>query len=336
MNKSRNRNVGRIVAVVATIVVITALFLLLVETDEVLRQLATANLRLLLAASGALILGLLAFAVRWRALLGNNPQLLFTFHASNLGHAGNIIIPFRAGEPIRILVMGSGSTVSFTAATTSVIVERLFEQVMRLLALGAAVFVGVGLELNLTTVLSGIGFLAIGFGAVAWLVAHQEYTLSKGVPLLARLPRVTEENARSSLADLLENLKAVANPRQFAKILLLSLLTWFLFGGFFYLTLRALGSSFAPEQQLAVSLGALALSPPSAPTQPGLFHASVVAPLAALGFDPESLTAYAVLLHIQEMFWIILLAIWALFATGSSVGKLFRARGASSASDPAP
>ena len=96
------------------------------------------------------------------------------------------------------------------------------------------------------------------------------------------------------------------------------------FWGFFYVTLLALGQGFPPDERLAVSLGALALSPPSAPTQPGIFHASVVVPLAAVGFNEVTLTAYAVLLHILEMVWMIGLALWGLAQTGLSVGAMLR------------
>jgi uncharacterized membrane protein YbhN (UPF0104 family) len=157
-------------------------------------------------------------------------------------------------------------------------------------------------------------------------VSNQDFTLDRGTRLLARLPRVTEETAHRSISDLLQNLETVSKPRQFALILLWSVITWSLFWGFFYLTLLSLGTSFAPKQQLAVSLGALALSPPSAATQPGIFHASIVIPLAALGIDPEALTAYAVILHILEMFWIVGLATWGLIATGSSLQAFFKSK----------
>jgi hypothetical protein len=240
-----------------------------------------------------------------------------------MGHAGNMLIPFRAGEAIRILVMGSSQIVSFTSATTSVVVERLFEQLMRFVVLGLAIAVGVGLEVTPTTLLGGLGLLIFGFGAVGWLVNHPDFTRSKGTQLLAKLPRVTKETAHQSVSDLLQNLAAVSKPRQFIQILLLSGITWLLFWGFFYVTLLALDTTFLPQQRLAISLAALALSPPSAPTQPGIFHASIVVPIAALGFDPETLTAYAVILQAIEMFWMIGLALWGLLATGSSLSIFF-------------
>jgi uncharacterized protein (TIRG00374 family) len=322
LEKATNQNRKRVLVVAVIIVLIAILFALLVDIQAVTWQLKAADIRFLIAASIMLLCGLAAYAIRWRALLGNKPGLLFTFHASNMGHAANILIPLRAGEAVRILVMGTEKTVSFTEATTSVVVERLFEQLMRLLTIGAAILVGVGLQLSPSAVIGGIGFLALGFGAIAWLVGNQSFTLAKGSRLLAKLPRVTEEKARIAIADLLENLEGVSKPRHFALILFWSLITWAFFWAFFYLTLLSLGDVFPTQQRVAISLGAMALSPPSAPTQPGIFHASIVVPLAAIGIDAETLTAYAVLLHILEMFWMIGLAIWGLIATGSSLRSL--------------
>jgi len=322
VDEKTNQNTKRILGMLVIILVIAVLFFLLVDLQAVFQQLKAADQRLLVAASIMLILGLAAFALRWVALLEYKPGLLFTFHASNMGHAGNIIFPFRAGEAIRILVMGTDESVSFTEATTSVVVERLFEQLMRLLTFGAAILVGLGLQLSAGAVISGIAFLILGFGTIAWLVSNQEFTLDKGSRLLAKLPRVNEDKARKSISDLLENLTGVSKPRRFAIILLWSVTTWVFFWAFFYLTLLSLGDIFSSEQRWAISLGAMALSPPSAPTQPGIFHASIVLPLSAIGIDTEALTAYAILLHILEMFWMIGLGIWGLIATGSSLSSL--------------
>lgn len=292
------------------------MFVFFVEWAVVWRLLQTAVLHYLLLASGLLVGGLWAYAVRWRVLLANQPGRLHTFHAANIGHAGNIIIPARAGEALRIVVMGRSEAVSLTTATSSFVVERLFEQVMRLAALGGAVVYGVGLAVTPGTVLGGFGFVALALAGLAWLLRRREAVLARGPVWLARLPRVTEAGARESLTDLLDNLTAVSEWRQLALVTFWSLAAWALFWGFFYASLLALGDVFPTSARLAVSLGALALSPPSAPTQPGIFHASVVAPLTAVGFAAEALTAYAVLLHLLEMLWMIGLALWGLAQTG--------------------
>lgn len=313
------KQIWQIVGLLVVIGIIVALFVWFVDLAAVGEALQTADLTLLLLASLFLILGLLFYAMRWRLLLGNKPSLQQTFHASNIGHAGNIIVPARAGEAMRIVVMGRGGAVSYTAATSSFVVERLFEQLLRLLALVVAVAVGAGIELSPASMIGGVAVLVLAFAGFQWMIRHSERVLARWPVRLAKLPRVTEDGARRSLTDLLDNLTAVSEPKQLALVMLTSLLAWGFFWGFFYVTLLALADSVPPADRLAVSLGALALSPPSAPTQPGIFHASVVVPLTAVGFDEVALTAYAVLLHILEMVWMIGLAFWGLAQTGLSV-----------------
>jgi uncharacterized protein (TIRG00374 family) len=338
MNQNSQLSAKRIVGVMVVIVVIIAIFFLLVDLEEVLEQLETADPLLLLLASAAFIAGLLLFATRWRVLLNYEPGLMFTFHASNLGHAGNILLPFRVGEAIRILVMSTDEEVSLAESTSSFVIERLFEQSMRLLAVMGALLIGVGLETSRQALVGGILFVIVGFAVVLYLANHPQFTLSKGTRLLAAIPRVSEERAYEATADFLANLSSIAHPRRFFIVLGWSLLSWSLFWLFFFLTLRALDTGLSLQDQIAISMGALAVSPPSAATQPGLFHASVVAPLSAVGFDTELITAYAVLLHILEMIWLIILAAWALFATKitlSEIRDLFRTQDPGSAA-PTP
>ncbi|MCA9898068.1 MAG: flippase-like domain-containing protein [Ardenticatenaceae bacterium] len=318
------KQIWQIVGLLVVIGAIVALFVWFVDLQAVGEVLSTAVPTHLILASVLLILGLLFYALRWQLLLGNKPTLLQTFHASNIGHAGNIIVPARAGEAMRIVVLGRSEAVTYTEATSSFVVERLFEQLMRLLALVAAVAVGAGIELSPGSILGGVAVLVLTFGGIQWLVRRRERVLARWPARFARLPRITEDGARRTLTDLLDNLTAVSEPKQLAKVMGSSLLSWGCFWGFFYVTLLALGQGFPPDERLAVSLGALALSPPSAPTQPGIFHASVVVPLAAVGFNEVTLTAYAVLLHILEMVWMIGLALWGLAQTGLSVGAMLR------------
>ncbi len=324
---------------IVVIAVIIAIFLLLVDLEAVLAQLQSADPLMLLLASVAFIAGLAAFAARWRAILGYEPGLMFTFHASNLGHAGNILLPFRFGEAVRVLVMGTDEEVSLAESTSSFVVERLFEQSMRIMAVMGAVLIGVGLETSSGALIGGVIFVIVGFTTVLWLANHPNFTLQKGTRLISAIPRVSEERAHQATADFLENLSGIAQPRRFAIVLGWSFVSWGLFWLFFFITLRALNTGLTLQDQIAVSLGALAVSPPSAATQPGLFHASVVGPLAAVGFATELLTAYAVLLHILEMIWLIILATWGLLATKISlreIGDLFRPEETSGSSTPSP
>ena len=73
---------------------------------------------------------------------------------------------------------------------------------------------------------------------------------------------------------------------------------------------------------LALSLGALMMIPPSSPALPGVFHAQIVLPFAALGISSSYLTAYAIVLHALEAGMILSLGVLALLFSGISMGDL--------------
>ncbi|MBI3925049.1 MAG: flippase-like domain-containing protein [Armatimonadetes bacterium] len=311
-------------AVVALLAVAlgTGLLASLVDLNRISAVLLKADLGALAGASALLVLGLIAYAARWRAILGEKPSWLHTFHASNIGHAGNLLTPIRLGEPARVVAIARSPRVTLPEATASFGVERMFEQLLRLVALAAAVALGARLEVSAATWTAGGLTLAAATAGVLVLVARREQVVRAGSPLLARLPGITEERARGCLAGSLGNLAGMASPGRFFQVLGWSLLTWALFWAYHYLTLTALGPAFSAEQAPALALAALALAPPSAPTAPGLYHASIAAPLAALGFDGDSLAAYAILLHLLQMAWMFAFGLWGMSAIGLKLGDM--------------
>lgn len=301
------------------IAVILFFFVRLIDFRAVGRTLQAADPRLLLLASAMLIAGMVAYAVRWRRIMADQPPFALTFHAANAGHAGNIIIPLRGGEVLRIIILGQSQYASYAEATSSYGVERVLELIMRYLALLLAILYGVGLPFNSLTAVFTIGGLAGILLLIVWLVNHPDEALTHIPPVIGRLPLINEQQARGWVGDALNSLQSVGTPRAFALVIGLSLVTWAFWGAFFYLTLLALGDAFAAGTHLPVTLAAVALSPPSAPTQPGIFHASIVAPLAALGYDQIALTAFAIAAHALQMVWMIGFGLYGLARSGATL-----------------
>jgi hypothetical protein len=232
------------------------------------------------------------------------------FHAANVGHLTNILVPLRAGEPARIVLVARRSIITVPQATSSVAVERWFEQVMRLITLLAAVSLGTGVEATGGTFLGGLAFIGLALASMILLTQKQDWVQRTVPRWLARIPRLTEEQSRRGLAGFLAGFEGVTSSHRLITAMVWSILTWGSFLGTHLLAIAALPGVFRSEQQLAVALGALALAPPSAPTQPGIFHASVVAPLALVGYNTEALTAYAVLLHGLQILGMGVFGIW--------------------------
>jgi uncharacterized protein (TIRG00374 family) len=300
------------------ILVPLALLAWFVDWEMVLRLLRRINTWQLVLASVFLVVGYLAFAQRWRLLLSGRPQFMPTFHASNAGNLANTLLPVRPGDAARIVMLGGSDDLSYALVTSSIIVERWFEQVMRLAALGGAMIFGMGMAVSVWTIAGILVFLVGVYGIMLWMLWRREFVLDRLPKWLARIPRVKEDSTRQVLANLIDGLAGVSSTRYLIVLLVWSCITWGLYWAFHYTVLMALGVNLAPATTLAISLGALALVPPSATTLPGVFQASMVVPLVLVGFDENLLTSYALVLNTLEMVWIMFLGVWGITYGGYS------------------
>ena len=161
------------------------------------------------AASLCLLIGFLAYAVRWRYLLKDQPGFMPVFHAANLGTMSNTLLPMRPGDALRIVVLGRKACLPLLEVTSSIVVERWLEQIMRLAAFGGAIVFGAGGALSARTLLGLVVFLVASLILMLWMVKRRAYVLARFPGWLARIPRLTEESARRGLSDLIDGLESM-------------------------------------------------------------------------------------------------------------------------------
>jgi uncharacterized protein (TIRG00374 family) len=304
----------------AAIVVVAALAGVFVDLPAVAAEVRRANGRLIAAAVAVLLLANMIYAQRWRWLLGSRVSWLAAFNSANIGLAVNCLIPLRAGEPARVVALSRSSGLPAGQVASSVVVERMIEEAMRLTALGGALAFGIGLPISPLTLFGGMAALAFAFGGILWLHRNPDAVLRRGPRLFARLPRMDEPRARQLLERLLLGLREAATTRRLILALAATLISWALYWTFYTLVLRALPADFSHGELLALSLGALALVPPSAPAAPGIYHAALVVPLSLLSSSPASITAFAVLAHAVVMSLFVVLGLWA-FGSGAAPAR---------------
>lgn len=312
------------IALVALVIIAAGLFATFIDFQKVWLEIRAANYWYLAAASVALLLCLTTYAVRWRVLLDKKPDFLTTFHTANVGHGVNTVIPMRAGEVTRIMIMGGNveSGVTLTEAASSYVVERMFEQVMRIVALGAAVMLGAGGLLTERAVVAVLAPLGIAFVALLWLYSNQNKVLARWPQVIAKLPYITEGMAYHSLAGFFYNLNAVSSPRRLVTVFVLTGITWFWGAAYHVLVLASIGHMIPLDSWLPVALAALAFSPPTATTQPIIFQSIIVAPLTLAGYDQSDMFTYAILLNASQMVWMLLLGLWGLTRVGFTLRGL--------------
>ncbi len=262
-----------------------------VDLNRVGAILAAGDPVLLTAAVLAFLVGMAVYALRWWMLL---PAASFwpVFHAANLGHAGNILIPGRAGEPGRVLALARSGEATGAQATSSVLVEKFVEQPTRVLFCGLALMAGLELPPPLVRgLLLGLVLLSLVFLS---LLLFQNAALE-------RIPRwfgQGEEKVRAILRDMYATAAFLAAPGRALAVVGLTLVTWGFFTASFWLTAWALE---LPGSALSFSLLAMGVSSPTAPTQPGLFHASLIPLMVAVGYPKEPVSAVVIVLHLYQM-----------------------------------
>lgn len=309
------------------VLLIALLSLYFIDFDEVGFQLRQADPRYLALAGLMLLGGFAVYSLRWQLLLGRQTSFTDSFHATNLGNLVNMVLPLNPGDAIRIWHINRSSAIGVGHAASSVVIERIFENILRLVAFSGMLVVGMGFFNRSWSVFVGlVGFLGIALTVLIWMIKNRYRVLQSWPRFFGRFPRLSQEKVYQTLAELLDALVAMSSSRQLAVAMLTSVLTWVLFFGFHLFTLKALNLDLTQQQMLALSLGTLMMIPPSSPALPGVFHAQVVLPFAVLGISSSYLTAYAIILHVVEAGLIVSLGAWALYKTGSSLTGLLSRR----------
>jgi uncharacterized membrane protein YbhN (UPF0104 family) len=279
------------------IVVVIVIFLFLFDIELIIEQIKNADWGYLGAAIVVLLLSYLIMAFRLRYMLSNRPAVGYTFHATNIANMMNLIT-FIPVTMIKIFLMGQNKKVDIPQATSSITIGIAFDYVVKIIALLGVIL----LRMQTTSVgqflvIGGILILLI-LGLLLLLDAKSESIVSKGGPLLARLPVINEDQAQEAVSSFMEGLGNVGSPLKLIITMLWTLLAWV--GGFmfYYLGMLAMGIQLSPDLMLAGVLFAGFVVNPFSPYLPGLYHALLVASIYIMTqADVDSLVALAVVLH---------------------------------------
>ncbi len=314
----------RTVASLGLAVALFAYFFRRAPLDQVVAALAGVHLPSLVAAVACALLSYALRALRWGLILrpaGRAPTLPL-LGSTAAGFAVSTVLPARAGEVVRPLLLASRSRLPAAATLASIATERLLD-LASVLALFA---VGVVLARHslLASALPALGraagvaalALALGIGLVAALVRKEATVVSL---LTARLPGRVRTRAARVLAHLVAGIVAVREPRTLAELLVSSFCVWMPVCWQLQWTGRAFHLHFSLAATFVVlGVSVLGLAVPT-PGGVGAFHAAVQFALTAiLGIDLEIATAFALVHHAVCFFPITALGLAYLAASGAS------------------
>ena len=255
----------------------------------------------LLAAVGAFALGNLARAARWRAFFGQGrrPSLGVVTNAMMIGYLYNNILPARAGEAARVVVLTQRSTTSPVEIVGTVVLERLYDVLAILVIFFAA-------EPWLPHV-SWFGAAAIAAIVLAVLIAGAAIALAifGDRPLrlllrpLSRFSMFSGERLERTLDELSHGLSGLRHPVLALEAFVLTIAAWLMTALCAYLVSLSfnLNVPFACGVLVAAAIG-LGMILPSPPAAVGVFEGAALIALEAYGVPHSSALPYAVVLHL--------------------------------------
>jgi uncharacterized protein (TIRG00374 family) len=319
---SRLRSFRRWLLPALAMLIILVIVIWLIDLREVYDVLRAADARLLAASLVFLLAGNLLLTIRWRYLLANQPAFIMTLKSDGMSYLSNYFLHIPASI-MRVVTLGRITDVSSAQAASSMVVDRLLEQIMRITCLLLALAAFARMVVSTSTLVGNILVILVGLGVVFWLIRNPETVAEHLTIWLARLPRVSKQRSASLVSNLVNGFVLAGTPARFGVGLLLSVIMWGCFFGFQALCLLALGFDLTQREIAIISLTTLAVATPSGPAMPGIYHGIVVAALALLGMlDASELTAYAIASHILQILAWLPLGIWGFLSTDLRLGEL--------------
>ena len=210
--------------------------------------------------------------------------------------AFNNVLPFRAGDVIRVIASERFVAVAPSMQLGSIVLERLLD----LGALMAILFVTLtladgarldpvllhGLQLAALAMVAAVAMFVAAPGPIRFVVRWAD----------ARYPRLAPLG--QALLRLSDAIAALVRPALLLRLLGLTLLSWLCEGGAFLFTAFALGLPLpVAGGLLALCVGTLSTMIPSSPGYVGTFHFFTTRVVAQFGVTIVPATAYAILIH---------------------------------------
>lgn len=293
-----------------------------VSPQEVLHELRGANLPLLALGVGVTIAGYWIRAARWGILLrpvAEHIPFRARFATTVIGFAANNVLPARVGEFARALSLSRIAPVSAAAAFASLVLERIFDALVLVgllfAAMATAEFPAVeqvaGIDPRAAAQIVAVLMAAAGAVLLAMVLAP-EPAVRAAQAVTRPLPEPFRRPLVAALESFLAGLQALRSGWLLSASLALALLQWVFTGWGYLLAMQAfdirnvgmIGALFLQ------SLIALAVAVPSSPGFFGPFEAAAKLGLGLWGVPADKAVSFAVGFHLGGFIPVTLMGVY--------------------------
>ena len=312
------------------------LFLRHVKLDEVKAAIRSADLFWIGVACGLSLVVVPLRSARWILLLSRAGRVgLWDATVSTyIGFAASTLLPARAGEVVRPVVLARRTRLPVAPLIASVGLERLLDLVcvvvvFVVLALGGSAPATIGIEeaktfgrLRNYALLLGAGTL-FGLTVFGLLAVRPELTTRVLEPLLKVVPARFREKATSLVHSFLEGLGALRTPREILVMALSGIGLWLFICLQIWCAFRAFHLDFPyPVTFFVLAWSVMGLAIPT-PGGVGGYHTAVKYSLTGFYAVAEGpATAFAIVLHAVSFVPVTIIGLILLAAGGLKLGTL--------------
>jgi uncharacterized protein (TIRG00374 family) len=297
----------RLLIYLATVVVTVAFSYVAlsgINFAQVWRALRASDYLWLIPALGAFGLGVAARGLRWRSLFapGRRPSRGVVMNAMMVGYLYNCILPARAGEAARVVVLRRRSSIAAVEIVGTVVLERVYDVVTILVIFFVA-------EPWLPHV-SWFGAAAVAAIVLAALIAAAATVLAlygdRPVRLLlrplSRFAWVSGARLERTIDELIHGLSGLRHGAVALEAFIWSVIGWMFSALCAYIVSLSfhLHLSFACGVVVVVAVG-LSMILPSAPGAIGVFEGAALIALKAFGISHSAALPYALVLHVVNL-----------------------------------
>lgn len=277
-----------------------AIIVWLVDLQAVIDLLAAADLVMVGLSLAAVAGALLARNYRWAWLM--RPAGVFRPLSDCLpiflcANAMNLVIPFRGGDVLRVLMFARSRKIPGTAVVASITFEHCLDSLAIVLCVAFLVATA-AMPSTLVAASYGLGALVILFVGVVWLFTARPQTAEWLTALMVRIPGRLGTWLGTIARDALQAIQVVRSPGAVVAAIVSTLLIWL---GQYYVVatmLLAVQLELPWQASLVVLLAnSIGLMVPMAPGNIGVAHAVAVSALAFYGVPFDSAFAFAILFH---------------------------------------
>jgi glycosyltransferase 2 family protein len=285
---------------------------------------------------GVLITVALLFLKGWRWQLlflpEYHPRFWSVFTAMCAGYLASNVLPGRAGELVRLVLLVSEEKVSAARTLSTMVVERLLD-VLTLLVILMLMLPFVQLPPEMTRGAQALGLVALaGAGAMVIISFWKERVLGWAHVLLGRVRFLDRPGIYAALGHLIDGFTTLRRGRLGLLLIGLSFLGWVGVVGMAWASAQAVHLQVPITAMVfAVVVTTLGMLLPSTPGYIGVFHYLVTVALAPFGVSKEQALTFALVWHGVNYLTLSFSGVVALWLHGTSFGQVlerWRSRGA--------